>query len=397
MQGTIKEIKRAYARELKLIDLEKNPEAFQELREAYEAALKNAHQAAAAGAPEPTIAVAAVAPPPHAEPEPAPTPAPAPIQADPIPRPPALPAEEPVAKLIARLQLGIANTARGRIADDELIWKDEIRTLLEELRPVGLAAQLEFEHQVGILLLNGWRHGHEALLVAASEVFGWSEAGWRWDNLGPNGATLDAALALRHCLEHFEASERQHFRYVIRDLRQQYEPTKEALRRDLPYAEILERQFAPLFAILPPPGRVDAWRQALRKPDPAMKFRYRFAIALILLAFFYGLKWVNRDKYANHDPSPPPPPPAEIVDQSQVPKELTPAQRQMIVYAINPATWHASSPARFDVIIDSIGRPQDVILLQSSGVVAYDHAFRQALFGIQRYPADFPRRFTIER
>jgi len=370
MHGTVKEIKRAYARELKLIDLEKNPEAFQKLREAYEAALKNAHQA------EPTPA-----------PEPLPAPAPEP-----------LPAPVPVHELVAQLERGIADIARGRIADDELIWKDEIGRLLEALRPLNLAAQAEFERQVGILLLKGWKHGHEALLVAAAEVFGWSEAGWRWDHLGANGATLDTVIALRHCLEHFEASEHRHFRYVIRDLRQQYEPTKEALSRDLPYASFLEKHFAPLLAVLVPPSRVEAWRQAYRKPQPSLKYRYQFAIMAAILALFFALKAINRSPYQDQ-PKPPslPPPPAEVVDQSIQPQELTPAQRQMILNQLYQNGWHATSPAKYDVILDSTGRPHAVTMLQSSGVIADDFALEVAIRKIARYPADFPRRFTFVR
>lgn len=368
MQGTVKEIKRAYARELKLIDLEKNPEAFQKLRAAYEAALKNAHQ-----------------------PETAPVQAPA-APADTAPPAP-LPEAEALTELIAQLRLGIANTAQGRVADDEMIWKDDIRALLERLRPLNLAAQAEFEHQVGILLLGGWRPGHEALLMAASEVFGWNEAGWRWDNLGPNGATLDAALALRHCLEHFEESERRHFRYIIRDLRQEYEPSKEALVRDLPYAEFLEKQFAPLLAILTIPGRVEAWRQALRKPAPGLKLRYRFAIAAILIALFYVLKMVNRSPYP--DQAAPPPPPAEAVDHSLQPQELSAEQHRFIVYRIRKELPRAVRESQYDVILDSIGRPHEITLLQSSGDNANDYAVAAGIRDIPRYPAEFPRRFTF--
>ncbi|KQZ28004.1 hypothetical protein [Duganella sp. Root1480D1] len=376
MQGTVKEIKRAYARELKLIDLEKNPEAFQKLREAYEAALKNAHQPEPAGAPESALA---------------------PIRVDPTPQTEALPAEEPVAKLIARLQLGIANTARGRVADDELIWKDEIRALLEELRPASFAAQAEFEHQVGILLLNGWRHGHEALLVAASEAFGWNEAGWRWENLGANGATLDAALALRHCLEHFEEAERRHFRYVIRDLRQQYEPSKEALRRDLAYAEFLEKNFAPLLNILALPQRVEAWRQALRRPDPGLKFRYKAAIALVLISLFYALRMISRITHPENEPTPPPPPPPpEAVNYSLKPEDLTEEQHRFIVYRIRKELPRAVRTTQYDVILDSTGRPHEVRLLQSSGDQANDYAVAAGIRDIPRYPAEFPRRFTFE-
>lgn len=395
MQGTVKEIKRAYARELKLIDLEKNPEAFQKLRAAYEAALKNAHQ------PE-TAVIQAAAPFPQPAPQAAPpdsavaapAPPPAPERAELAPPPAELPAAEAVPELIAELRLGIANTAQGRVADDELIWKDDIRALLDRLRPFNLAAQAEFEHQVGILLLGGWRPGHEALLVAASEVFGWNEAGWRWDNLGANGATLDAALALRHCLEHFEESERRHFRYVIRDLRQQYEPGREALVRDLPYAEFLEKQFAPLLAILTIPGRVEAWRQALRKPEPHLKFRYKFAIAAILIALFYVLKMVNRSPYPEQTPAPPPPP-AEAVDHSLQAQELSAEQHRFIVYRIRKELPRAVRETQYDVILDSIGRPHEITLLQSSGDSANDYAVAEGIRDIPRYPAEFPRRFTF--
>lgn len=389
MQGTVKEIKRAYARELKLIDLEKNPEAFQKLREAYEAALKNAHLAEPAPVPESL---------PEQPPMPMPAAAPEPIRVDPQPQAAALPPPVAVQDLIAQLERSIAGIARGRIADDELIWKDEIRHQLEILRPLSLDAQAEFERQVGILLLNGWKHGHEALLVAAAEAFGWSDAGWRWDHLGANGATLDSVLALRHCLEHFAESEHRHFRYVIRDLRQQYEPTKEALSRDLPYATFLEKHFAPLLSVLVPPGRIDAWRQAYRKPEPTMKFRYRFAIMAALLTVFYALKAINSSPYQDQPKAPSlPPPPAEAVDRSIEPQELTPAQRQMILNQLYGDAWHATSPAKYDVILDSIGRPHEVTLLQSSGVTSDDFALDVAIRRIARYPADFPRRFTFVR
>ncbi|WP_426321613.1 hypothetical protein [Pseudoduganella sp. R-43] len=115
-------IRRAYARELKLIDQEAEPAAFQALREAYEAALRWAESGA--------------------------TELPEPDQHE-------MPHEGALAQL------------------NDLKSLEQARQILQSLRPLNLEDSEVFEASVARLLESGWRPGHEYLFPAACEIFYW--------------------------------------------------------------------------------------------------------------------------------------------------------------------------------------------------------------------------------
>jgi len=212
-----KAIRKAYARELKLIDQETQIMAFQALREVYETAL-GLRQAAA--------------------------PAPAPPSVD-------NEAQEAYDWLVA----AVAVISGGRRIADETIWVGDLIEQLAEQQPVGLDAGWQLEAAIGRLLAEGWKPGHEALLLAASHYFGWAEDG-NW----PSPRVADAWFE-RLYLHHGHATLRAPLLRVVRDLRQTHEPDMGKLRRDHAYLEHLATHFPNLTAVIVDMRMLARWRE----------------------------------------------------------------------------------------------------------------------------------------
>lgn len=197
-----KEVRRAYARALKLIDLDTDLQAFQSLREAYEIALGSR---AGSG---------------------------------PVASAPAI--EDEAQEAFEWIVAAVAVISGGRRIADETIWVDDLREQLAGQQPGGIDAGWRLESAIGRMLVKGWQPGHEALLLAATDHFGWAEQG-SW----PNAQVADAWFE-RWILHRQPEALRAPLVRVIRDLRQSHEPDIGRLRRDHGYFEHLAKYFANL-------------------------------------------------------------------------------------------------------------------------------------------------------
>ncbi|SFG67901.1 hypothetical protein SAMN05518865_1169 [Duganella sp. CF458] len=219
--ATDQEVRRAYARALKLIDQETELAAFQALRGAYELAIG----LRSGGEPE----------------------IPEPFGVD--------EAQEAFEWIIA----AVAVISGGRRIADETIWVDDLREQLAEQQPVGLDAGPYLEAAICRFLLNGWQPGHEALLLAATDHFGWADEG-TWPNI-----QIAEAWQERWLLHRQPETLRAPLVRVIRDLRQAHEPELSRLRRDHGYFELLATYYANLAPIIVDMQMLQRWRE-LAKP-----------------------------------------------------------------------------------------------------------------------------------
>ena len=257
-----RQVRRAYARELKQIDQERDLEGFQYLRACYEAALDwVAHAAAHAAHAAPVLAtvdVDATGAVPSAPDDAPPGP---PKQEDDAEDPVAL-AERVFADFRARVPALAAQPERMGQDDDARIvpWVEALRDALADPRLVHLYARVVFEHHVAALLAEGWAPGHHLLLPAAIDVFGWDQDRRALERLSHAGAVVDEALEQRAMFQSQDVLARTVQREVLFLLRQGVQPDERSLRGYAAALVALTDYFPTLLGVVAPHDLATAWR-----------------------------------------------------------------------------------------------------------------------------------------
>lgn len=269
-------IRRAYARELKLIDQEADPAGFQHLREAYETALywvrhkeefEDEDDDGDLAQQEPGAVIEDAL----AQAAPFQSPAPAPRQADELTagQAPANRQQEPLDTdhdaladaVFADFLLRAGAIAHERPAAPEAPWLRELRASLDDARLINITARETFERRVADLLASGWRPGHEALLVAAVNIFGWSGDRRRVFSLGRSGAMLDAAIDEHATFDLQPDAQRDRQRQLIERLRDPRPPGTRELVRNGPTLETLIARFPTWLALITDVDNIVRWRE----------------------------------------------------------------------------------------------------------------------------------------
>ena len=185
----LREIRRAYAKQIKLLDAELQPGEFQALREAYAQATAWAEWQAHINAFETRQdgpATDDVAAPPSPLPPPTSATAAQPVQAD-------LTAD--IADGSAVFAEFIANRRREVAPPlDETGWAAALRTQLDDTRLIGLETRAAFEHALASYLAAGWKPGNEMLFLAAIETFQWDQGRSGLNHFGATGMRLNRAI-----------------------------------------------------------------------------------------------------------------------------------------------------------------------------------------------------------
>lgn len=382
-------IRRAYARLLKQIDQASEADKFQQLREAYEAALAwVGDESDGISSRVPFHGPAAV-----------------PGRLKPGELSPRDAAETALRDLLAEVD---AYRRFGSRAMEDLV--DALNAALESDALVSLDARELFEAQLANRLAQGWQPGHEMLFPTARLVLGWWEDPARLRGLGAVAAFLERAI------EQEAASERRSFddlvmqRDVLAQLRQADLPEEQFMRAAFPYFEELAYHMPQWLAVVAPREQVQRWREHytnvlgcepgssfVRTNAPVVPFDLwkRITMPLIVLGLALvmfvsatvrnngdvDVAGVNRQmaKAAAAAAYPPPSTPLSA--------ELPDAFRQQIYARIRYAgTSKLVQGVTFEVALTDNGRIVMLRKLASSGDEKFDAAVGQALTASQPFP-----------
>lgn len=242
-----RQVRRAYARELKKVDQERDLDGFQHLRACYEAALhwiqERGNDAAEPGREERVRAgtdIEAV----HESPE-------------------ALGAAV-FAEFKARcaaLRTSADDDAAGDAAS-AVPWVTAVQEALADTRLLNLDARVYFELYVASLLADGWQPGQHLLLFAAAAVFGWSDDSRGLRRLGYPGALLDTALE-QHEMYLAQLPEQraaqQEVLALLRKHRGAEAPERDSIVEHIHPFSRLQGDFPVLLHVLAPQPAVAAW------------------------------------------------------------------------------------------------------------------------------------------
>jgi len=279
-------IRRAYAQKLKKIDQEANPAGFQALRAAYDAALMWARQpgrsapeqdlaaedqanAVASPAPAPSFAPPNVAVPKlRAEPT-----APPPVAPAPVPAP--APQDEAVAQANATFVSFMdgfkAAAANPKTMPDYHTWQAALEKRMAGDALISMTARELFEYRFAALLTQGWKPGHEALLVAATNVFRWNEDRRHLQNFGNVGFVLDRALQERALFDRLPPKDRAQQRALIQRLRNPSEPSRRELQDSFVLLENTLRNFPTWLGIITDVSQLPRWRELYAALPPGKR------------------------------------------------------------------------------------------------------------------------------
>lgn len=259
-------IKRAYARELKQIDIEADPVGFQALREAYDSALywvryRDADDAHSADGFD-EIGRAALS---MRLPD-------APSRPDlaPYSAPPSAATGHPDPDVIADNALGalLARCATLDDAGDSEPWQRELKASLAEPDMIHVDARKAFEQRIANLLAEGWRPGQHCLFPAAVEVFEWRTDRRRVQSLDAAGYVLHFAVEQRAIYDHQYEYVREEQRRVIARLRDPAQPSPRELIDMMPTLKTLEAHFSAWLSLITDAGNIARWHALDKNLSP---------------------------------------------------------------------------------------------------------------------------------
>ncbi|MFM9433440.1 hypothetical protein ACFDR9_000477 [Janthinobacterium sp. CG_23.3] len=383
-------LRRAYARELKLIGHDNAVAEFHQLREAYDAAMLWVEQYRAAPPPPPFGAGLA-----------------------------GLDPRQAGAAVLEQLLSAGGAIAAWATPDDAGLWQAELRRSLADERLLNIHARTLFESLLADLLAAGWRPGHEGLFNAATLDFGWQHDRRRLAALGDAGVLLNRAIDEKYLFDFQAEPVREAQRVVLARLRGETAPSHAELVRYLPGAETLALRFPHWLRLLAPTSALPRWRLLERQVPswkrwcyrrlyrltgtegvPAQRARASFpalyvvvAIAILVSALDATLppRAVPTVAFPRHGPVQSP----RYTSPPFVPLsgELLGRIKDKIRYA-PPANAPGTGVVAYEVDLKLDGTLFRLRKTQASRYLAFDHAVAAAIRAAQPFPAEAERRLS---
>lgn len=393
------DIRRAYARKLKRIDQEADPDGFQALRTAYEVALDWARWKLAQDAS-------------HEEPPAMPAPAETAAQEE---QQPVQEEEPPEAMRLGGEVFGrLGESAKALAAADKLgdvaAWRAAIEARFADEELINIDARIYFEAFVASMLANGWRPGHEALFVAAKDAFAWDGDRRRLWQLGQSGRFLDQAIEERHVFDALPAEEQVRMRDLARMLRQADIPAPRRVQAAMPDTERMLARFPALMAVVTDMENVERWRSVYREsggapisldvqeaPSAPAEPKRTFAtwqgivIFLVLSALLRGLyNHAGGEQESSTGFIPPAPKLSQVVPQEELARIVPP-----IRYAPPPGTDVGKLEVVYKVFTNYDHEVERVQNWLTSGEPMFDKAVGDALRAAKPFPPGTPIEFQL--
>ncbi|MFZ5548125.1 MAG: J domain-containing protein [Pseudomonadota bacterium] len=281
-------IRKAYAQRLKRIDQATEAQAFQDLREAYEVALRwaawrrqqvaeaalaeEAEGAATGGAgAEPDVgatAAPASAPTPAAPDTPVLTvaedPSAEPLQAAPEAEAP------PTAEALAEGVFRAFEVRRDRVFDSEESARAALDAALADDRLVNLEARAIVEWRIARELFEGWQPGHEFLFGPACQVFHWEQERRRLGIYGRVGEAIDNAIEEKLLFFLQDPLEFNQQRSLVQRLRRDEVPPAKELMEAMPRLQVMAQRFPHWLRIVTSQAHYARWVEAYEAIPPQL-------------------------------------------------------------------------------------------------------------------------------